>query len=555
MNIPFLSSVISARKESNALRKEELEISKQQIELNRKNIELKNEAMKSIMAMTTIDRTLSDELYGNSGANYKIGAWNLPIDKMRQMSRIVYWDSGFARSIIDRFVQIIVGKGLTLESRPAWRMIKGFSSQELKKEKIEEIQTRWDIFSSSKNVHYLKEFNLNKLINLAMFYFFYDGEFHMIFRYAGTGVGRNPMTIDFVAPENVKMSTSEKDVPKGNKVVDGIEYSGGIAVAVHVLNPASGNSTRIPKYGQRSGRQLWYHNYNKKNERQRRGVPLLAGEISELTQLADYQNLELQAAKINALFAMWIEPPEGSDGRETISSGARKKSVQGVDPQTGETYTSKIEEMGFSTGGIIVDKLPAGHKVQSFDTKRPNINFEPFTSGIKRNIASSAGEALSLVDYNYSQQYSSARGENIVQWMKVDEIREHVPADCLSVIFYNWLWYEVEAGKIDLPGFIADEEIRDAWCKANWKGSPLPDIDPEKSMKANKMEVDEGIRTRQSVSVSRGGGDFADNVMILESENNALAQSRKNILEVEKTTYSISKTESKSESVSRSENG
>jgi len=545
LKIPFLSDYIDEKKRSN-------EIARERIQLQKDMNEARKEAFKSIMSLTTVEKSLSDELYGgNVGQQYKIGSWALPIEQMRRKSRIAYWDSSFARSIIDRWVQIVVGKGLALESQPAWGMIKGFESQESRQQIIDTIETRFNVWAKSKKVHYMQEFNLDKLVNLAFFYWLYDGEFFAIFRYTNTGRGRNPLTIELIAPENIKATSSQKDKGNGNTISDGIEYDQrGVAVAYHVLNSKTGDSVRIPKFGARSGRQIVYHNYNKKNERQRRGVPLLSGEISEITQLADAQQLEVIATRINAMFAAWVEPPEDSDGRETISGGARKKTTKALDTETGDIYDSKVEKISMDHGGIIIDQLPAGHKIHSFDTKRPNVNFAEFANSVKRNIAAGAGIALSLVDYNYSQQYSSARGENIIQWYKVKEFQNHVPADFLSVIYKMWMWGEVDGGKFSLPGF-NDEEIRDAWCNANWRGHTLPDIDPKKSMDAHKMEIEEGIKHRQRVASERDGGNVSDNIDRLKKENDSLAEARRLIMEVEKTTYSNSKAETISESTSK----
>ena len=69
-------------------------------------------------------------------------------------------------------------------------------------------------------------------------------------------------------------------------------------------------------------------------------------------------------------------------------------------------------------------------------------------------------------------------------------------------------------------------------------------------MKANKMEIDEGIKHRQSIAMQRGGGNVADNIARLKSENDALADAFREWMEVQKTTYSNSKSETVSESTS-----
>jgi len=116
LRIPFLTSFAEKRKQSKIEAQRSLEIENQ---LHNARQDL----IKSVMASALPQRSLSDELYNTSpGSPYKLGLWRLPITTLRNMSRIAYWDSSTARAIINRYVQMVVGPGLTLHSEPAWGM-------------------------------------------------------------------------------------------------------------------------------------------------------------------------------------------------------------------------------------------------------------------------------------------------------------------------------------------------------------------------------------------------------------------------------------------------
>jgi lambda family phage portal protein len=558
LKIPFVTRFFESREAANALASKRVEVQEKQLEVRQELAKLQAEtqlkALENLQAMASITNgSLSKELYGNTGG-YMSGEWNVSFAALRRQARIAYWESDFARAVIGRMVQMVVGKGLALDYQPAWDMLPRSYSDEERQQIIRRVQTRWGVWGKSKKVHHLQESNLHQIVKRAYFSKLYDGEVFVLFRYTGSR-GRNPLTIELIAPENIQRVDS--NVSPGNSEEEGIEYDKrGVAVAYHVYNPDTGKSVRIAKFGSRSKRQFVYHDYRKLHEKQRRGIPLLTGNIRKITMLADIEQLEMKASAINALLAVVVTPPENEDGQAPISTGvAKKKSLNVTDPVSGETYVSNLEQAAMPEGGVIVENLPAGHDLKSFDTARPNLNTVEFLRAMKRDLCSGIGLALSVVIYDYANQYSSARGENILQWMLVEAEREHGPADLMGVIMCMWLWGEVDGEKIPLDGYGQDEESREAWCRASYRGAPLPDLDPEKSIKAHAKEIEEQIKTRQAVSTERGGGNVADNSAQLKNENDAAAVALKELMRVIKTTYSFSESETTSESTSKTIEG
>ncbi len=447
--------------------------------------------------------------------------WSSDNAKLRRLSRIVYFESPAASAILDRFVDLVVGSGLRLQAEPVWSQIGGKYGRDvnLQREWVKRTEKRYHSWAKSYAPGYAKKENWYQIDRKCFFNLLKDGEYFLLLRYAATGK-KNPLTVQIIPPENI----AGGDTPtNGNELVNGIEYDpAGRAVAYNIYDDKTGNTTRVPRFGSKSGRVFMVHNFLAIDDKQRRGVPYLANCIHEFTKLGDYEVLELQAAIVNALFAVWVEPPVNEDGVPTVGAGAQLKSaaqVEGADTsKVTDEYVDKFSSVDYSKGGMILDGLPAGHKVQSFDTKRPNAGFSNFFDAVKKNIFSSRSMAKSAADLEFNASYSGARGELLILWMAVDRFRDNHGWDLDDDIYKMWLYGEIDRAKIDAPGFYDDEETRNFWAGARWIGNPLPNIDPLKLVNAHEKEQKLGYKTGHQITAERGGGDYQENLAIIKDE-------------------------------------
>jgi lambda family phage portal protein len=385
---------------------------------------------------------------------------------------------------------------------------------------MSDTEARFRNWAKGKNVDYLWERNFYQLVRKAFFYLLRDGEYFVLCRYMPTR-SSNPLQIQIIPPENI---AGGAPIRADSVVLNGIEYdSGGRAIAYFVRDDRTFLTKRIPKYGPKSGKTFMLHTYLRDNENQRRGIPILARNMTELTKLADYEQLELQAALINALFAVWVEPPADSNGRPTIPKGIMRKNNEATETSIVSDWKAKVEELGFNQGGIIVDQLPAGHKLTSFDTKRPSAGFGTFCSEVRRNISAANNIPLSIIDLQFNNSYSGARGELLIFWNTVETLRYDHSNDLCNELYMMWLYGEIDAGRISAPGWEI-VSVREAWSNALWIGSTRPDIDPLKSVQAHIKEHDRGYKTGQEIAAERGGGDYDDNLEVIRQEFEILAQ-------------------------------
>jgi len=477
---------------------------------------------------------LSNELYPESekslGSMRRYSSvYSSNNERIRRLSRIAIFESPAGSAMMGRLAETVIGQGLRLRLQPYWDIIdpSGTKSQEARASWVHNVEQRYRLWSNSYAPEYNTRRNLPQLSRAAFEYLLQDGEYFVLLRYSNTSKA-NPLTIQLIPPENIQGGTT--DIP-GNTIVNGIEYdSYGQETAYHVLDDKTGQTTRMSRFGPRSGRIYMIHTFLSTNEKQLRGVPYFANCIEEFAKLGQYESLEIQAAIINALFAIWVKPPQDIDGEPSVTGGIQRK-AQGGDQQTTPTdpatdeYISRANTLDFTKGGVILDALPAGHEVQSFDAKRPNANFSAFYDAVVRNISASRGEPVSAVQLNFNQSYTGARGELLMFWMTVNRFRSNHGWDFEDDIFQAWMAGEIDRRKIDAPGYFDNDEMRLAYTNAIWLGNRQPDIDPVKSVTAAILEHDRGYRTGDEITSERSGGDYSENVKTITQEFAALSAS------------------------------
>jgi lambda family phage portal protein len=445
------------------------------------------------------------------------------------MSRQAYWDSPIASAMIERLISNVINSGLTLEAFPMWPLL-GITNDEKKKEITSKIESLWKLHANSKECDYSQRRTFQQLQQDQFKYFLKDGEVFAIFRYSDDSNRINPLNVQFIDPQSVVDPVDSNQIKevkeRGNTVKDGIEFdSSGVEVAFFVLDNTTNKTVRVQKVGTDSKRVFALHYFKPEYQGQIRGVPFLTGMLHELKKLTDLQKAEIQAAVINALIAVWIEPSAENDSSRPLSTGIIKKQEYQPDPdnqiQDGQRYEGQ-----FYDNGLMVQNLGAGEKLQSYDTKRPNVNVDTFIQSVKRNMTASKGIGVEIVDLLFGSNYSASRATMVFFWNGVINYREDVAADFNNQYYAAWMIGEIEAGR--LPSIqLSTPLLSAAWLNANWIGINKPSIDPLKEIRATSEAVKEGLTTREKESQNYNGTSFDENVERLKTENEKLGEANR----------------------------
>lgn len=484
-----------------------------------------NRIMKTFDAQMSSHKSFPDEFYetGIKQGKYA-GLYTADNALARERSRKAISISPVAESTVNTISTLTVGHGLELEAQPMWHLIpeaKGWSDQQ-RSDWVKDVESRFKLWSRRSSSVYDQSMNRYQQEQQEFYHGLVDGEYFHVYRYNSSAKGLNPMTVQLIRPEDVR-SPSGSVVSQGNCQENGIEYnSKGQAVAYHIYNYSTMKTVRVPRVGARSGRVLVNH---VKHGNKRRGVGIIANMISELVKLGDYEMLEIQAAIVNALYAVWVESPDDSDGIPVFNQGLKGGGQASATTKDYETWQNDRKEINYSQGGLQVDQLPAGHKIQSFDTKRPNVNFGVFMDQVKKNLFASKNMPISVIDKQFEDNYSASRAELILAWYEIEKYRFN-QAFTDDTIYTMWLWGEVLMDKVPAPGFKNDIETREAWAYAKWIGNQRPDIDPLKSVKAHVIEQNRAYKTGKAIAQERGGGDYHNNLNRVKDELQQVAENQ-----------------------------
>ena len=290
----------------------------------------------------------------------------------------------------------------------------------------------------------------------------------------------------------------------GNIARRGIEYNKrGKVAAYHLftehpgdyLGFRTGKSRRIPA-------ENIEHIFLRKRASQHDGFPWLTSVIMTMRDFDDYQNSERLAARLAALFGIFVESQYALDGDGHFIGGVANEDGDKEFPE----YVSLDDPAQIIT-------VPPGTKIQVAEYTRPSASYEPFTKTTLKAGSMGTQQSYEAFSNDYTDaSYSSSRSASLeerrgYQKQQLFEIvRFCVPTmerfNRLQAVFGHEAW-DIEAAPVSwqAPGF--------AW------------VDPLKDAKAAREELSMGITTRRKLCADRGL-DFEETVEQLARETDML---------------------------------
>ena len=257
--------------------------------------------------------------------------------------------------------------------------------------------------------------------------------------------------------------------------------------------------TRVPAFGEQTGRPLVLHLMELERPGQRRGVPVLAPVIEKLKQLSRYSEAELMAAVVSAMFtaAITSELPQTPLG-----------AVLPTDPTKPGAQINTGDPNDYQLGPGALLGLAPGEKLDSVNPARPNAGFDPFVIALCRQIGAGLGLPYELLVMQFTASYSASRGALLEAWKRFQVGRQWIVAGFCQPVYEQWLEEAVVRGYVQADGFFTDPLRRAAWCGAEWIGPTQGQLDPTKEVEAAAKRVAEGFSTRTKETRELTGGDF-----------------------------------------------
>ena len=445
------------------------------------------------------------------------------LETLRKRSRSLYYNAPVATSAVNRNLVHIVGSGLRVSPKIAWRQL-GIT-KERADEIAADVKFKFGIWASSKGCDVTGQNNFYELQQLAILTWLIGGEVFALHAYDGAGpVGLcirlvegdlccNPGDLSGFAGVDVTCAET------GNRIRNGIEIDAqGRVVAYHFVKGyrdqyQNREWVRVPARGEKTDNPNVLHVFNAIRPTQYRGVPYLAPVIESIKQLTRYTEAEIMAAVINGLFSVFIT----SEDRQAPDFGDVGTSF--FNPDGGYPEGEEVDsddEIALGNGNI--GFLQPGEAVQVVDAKRPNTNFDGFTGAMAKHIGAALNIPAELLLMQFTASYSASRGALLEAWNFFSLNREWFAADFCQPIYELWLAEAVSKGIVDMPGFFADDYRRAAWCGATWTGPAPGQLNPTVEVNAAVAKMAAGLSTGEREALAMNGSDYAENIEQLATE-------------------------------------
>lgn len=340
-----------------------------------------------------------------------------------------------------------------------------------------------------------------------------------------------------------------------NEVVNGVEVDKkGREVGYWIRERSFGNniysaynykSKFVPAYGASSGRRVANLIYGSRlRVDEYRGMPLLGHSMQMLKQIDTTLDNHHLAMALDASLVLSVvtdkDAPMSADsliGGGTLRKAALQEKTVNVAQSDG---SSKAVDFKQFTGGVMIDNLPPGKKIESHNSRHPNPDVDKAVL-FGMNIAAAACEVppeimLLMFNNNFS---ASRQAVNEFDAVRRKEHSQFNPQ------FNDPIYRDVVialdiTGRQPTPGLMRAIVMEDnitvnAWTQAAWSSTAELSVDMLKHITMFEKAFKNGLVTREQVALKFFGTRHKKVVAKLLSENAELAKAIAPLVELEKS--------------------
>jgi lambda family phage portal protein len=264
------------------------------------------------------------------------------------------------------------------------------------------------------------------------------------------------------------------------------------------ITPSDAAFTRIPAFGEETGRPVAMLIGESERPEQRRSVPLASKCLTELKQIQRYIESTTIQNVIKSYFCSFIKsemPSTDMFDRMLITDEELEGLVQ-RDP-----YNIRL-----APG--IVNWMRPGEEISFPINSGADPQFEPFVVALCKFIGGCLGIPFEVLLQHFSASYSASRAALLAFWKRVKVLRRMIINQFCQPSYIAWMFEAISKGVWKAPGFFEDPRIFQAWVRCAWSGSSQGSIDPLKEIMASERKVRMGVSTLEMECLEHNGSDW-----------------------------------------------
>ncbi|WP_371321134.1 phage portal protein [Klebsiella michiganensis] len=446
------------------------------------------------------------------------------VSRMRDLARNDGWASGTITRVLDN----AVGANYRPIFKPDYRMLRLITGNKAfdatwADEYGKVIEAHWRSWANDPGRYcdVERKQTVSQMLRLGFRHKLLDGDSLLILQYRrdrlGPGRGQYATTVQVVDPDRLSNPQQNFDMPN---IRGGVEIDAdGAPVAYHIREAHigdwwSGAKTmtwqRIPRETS-WGRPIVIHDFDMERGSQHRGVGILAPIVQRLKMLIKYDESELEAAILNAIFGAYVESPYDA---QMVSSALGDTGFGGDELsayQTQRTEYYQDKRLNLQNGARIPHLFP-NEKIVTLDAARPTSNFDGFESAVLRNIAAATGLSTQQVTQDWSDvNYSSARAAMLEAWKTLTRRRDDFATGTAQPVASAFVEEIHSIESLPLPSGAPDFlEAKAAYCRARWMGPGRGWVDPVAEKKGAILGLDAGLSTLEMEVAENAGEDWEE---------------------------------------------
>lgn len=459
---------------------------------------------------------LSGGYHGARNNRPGLGGWNPlandpdgdilgDLPTLRARARDLARNAPLAGAALNAQVTNVVGTGLSMQAQPDAAAL-GLTDDEAR-DWADHTEREWKLFCESTNCDATRTQNFYGLTALAFRAALESGDVAATLPFISRPNHPYALTIQIIEADRLCNPDWKADA---ERLIAGVELDAwGAPIAYHFSDKhpgargrvAGAKWQRVTAFGSSTGRRNVLHLFDRRRPGQVRGVPCLAPVIEPLKQLQRYTDAELQAAVVNAMFAVFVKMD--AEAFDTLFDDTGKSQYL----QSSMGWDGTIPEANLDKPGKAINLLP-GESIENGAPGRPNDLFDPFVQSIIRQVGSLLEIPFEVLIKHYTASYSAARAALLDAWRFFRGRRDWLAGAFCQPIYEAFLEEAVSKGRIAAPGFFNDPARRKAWATAAWVGDGPGSIDPVKEVTAAEKRIELGISTIAAESILHDGVDW-----------------------------------------------
>lgn len=428
-------------------------------------------------------------------------------DLLRARSRQQYRNNPLAKGAIDTLTTWVVGDGL--QCRP--RLNKGLFADLLgwSAEQVKRAQTlmlrEWVTFAENRECD-LERIgpDIYALQSLAFSSQSQSGDVLTLLPMVKRNPGTFETKIQLVEADRVSNKLGVMDTAK---LKGGVQLDdGGAPYSYWVQESHPGDLSYTPPnwreilaFGRASGRVNAWLTYDRSRPGQTRGIPYLAGCLEQLHQAERYTDAELMAAIVGGSLTVLLK----TEGAQQLNPG-----VQIVGQVPLEQGSEPNRNLSLDYGAFV--PLQPGEDAEIVDPKRPNTAFGDFIRSIVEQIGAGLGMPFELLIKHFTASYSASRAAINEFWKYVRFRRWQFAQMWCLPIYAAVITESVLKGRLDLPGFLEDPYLQQAYLSCLWLGPVPGTLNPVQEITAANLSIQSGLSSLTREAAEIKGNDWED---------------------------------------------